>query len=503
MHISSLPGGHGIGDLGKSSYDFIDFLARSGQSYWQILPLGPVSPVFGNSPYMSYSAFAGNPLFISLNALQDDGYFQIDSLPLIDFSQYIVEFDKITTFKLAGLKAAWKYFQKNGDQQQLETFVIKNPWVKEYALFMALKTEFKDAAWTQWPEELKNRAPRALKKIQTQQEREINYYIFEQYIFYSQWSKLTEYARKKGIKVIGDLPIYVGHDSSDVWSNQNIFELNPKDGTPLYVAGVPPDYFSKTGQRWGNPLYRWNTRNSAVKNELYDWWAERLRIILATVDVIRIDHFRGFSAYWSIPVNEKTAVKGVWKKGPGKVFFQTMEEKLGKLPVIAEDLGIITPEVEKLRDDLHYPGMKILLFAFNNGPDNAYLPHNITKNCVVYTGTHDNATAVGWFLTPDIPLQIKKQAKWYANKVDMNAACFHHDIIHLAHSSVAGLAIIPLQDILGFGNDCRMNTPGTTSGNWQWRCAARFLTDETEKHLYKSTRLTNRLPVIKKTIKQP
>ena len=498
MHISSLPGGHGIGDLGTSSFDFIDFLADAGQSYWQILPLGPVSPIFGNSPYMSYSAFAGNPLLISLDILQEEGYLQIEDLPSFEFSQYIVSFETVSTLKQAGLQSAWKSFRQKHDIKIFDSFLANHTWVTEYAFFMALKDEYKHAPWTQWPEELKTRDPETLQKVRVRKKEQINYYLFEQYIFFRQWEKLHRYAYKKDIKIIGDLPIYVAHDSSDVWANQSIFELNPVKGTPTHVAGVPPDYFSKTGQRWGNPLYRWNTKEKKVKKGLFDWWAKRLQTTLSIVDVIRIDHFRGFAAYWSIPAAEKTAVNGSWKKGPGKIFFREMEKKLGNLPVIAEDLGFITPEVEKLRDDLKYPGMKILLFAFTNDPKNSYLPQNIDKNCVIYTGTHDNATAVGWFLTPEISLAKKKWAKACANKDDLEASTFHKDLLYLAQTSVACLSIIPFQDILGFGNDCRMNTPGTTKGNWQWRCAKRFFTREAAESLHKSTRLANRLPTIQK-----
>ena len=498
MHISSLPGGHGIGDLGRSSHEFIDFLANSGQSYWQILPLGPVSPVFGNSPYMSHSAFAGNPLFISLETLVDEGLITANDLPTHVFSPYHVDFSQVATLKKNALRAAWNTFLHRGDRDTFEHFTKTTPWVNEYALFMALKAEFIHAAWNKWPEKIKKRDPETLKKIRLHNKQEIDYFLFEQFIFFKQWKRLLKYAHSQGIKIIGDLPIYVGHDSADVWAHQNIFELSPETGSPVHVAGVPPDYFSKTGQRWGNPLYRWNSPDNTVKEELYGWWENRFRSILATVDVIRIDHFRGFAAYWSIPFNEKTAVNGVWKKGPGKEFFQAMDKQLGKLPVIAEDLGTITPEVEKLRDDLQYPGMKILLFAFNSSADSPYLPQNFSKNCVVYTGTHDNDTAVGWFFNPDIALEVKKRAKKYANKNDIEAASFHHDIVYLAQSSVACLSIMPLQDILGFGNDCRMNTPGTTSGNWTWRCAASFLSNEIAEKLHKDTALYGRIPVREK-----
>ncbi len=363
---------------------------------------------------------------------------------------------------------------------------------------MALKQKYNQKAWFQWPEKLRRRDPEAILNIAGQLKREIRYYQFEQYLFFSQWQKLHAYANEKGIQIIGDLPIYVGLDSVDVWANQKIFELDNKTARPTHVAGVPPDYFSKTGQLWGNPLYRWNTKNSDVKKQLHDWWADRLQMIFSTVDVIRIDHFRGFESYWSVPAKEKTAVNGKWQKGPGITFFQEMEKRLGALPVIAEDLGLITPAVEKLRDNLGFPGMKILLFAFDGNPKNEYLPYNYSKKCVVYTGTHDNDTAVGWYLSPEVSPDTKKQAKRFANRTDNEASTFHRDMIYLAHSSPACLCVLPMQDVLGFGNDCRMNTPGTTENNWQWRCAGRFITDDLAEQLFESTRLFGRLPVTDK-----
>ena len=494
MHVSSLPGKYGIGDLGNSSRDFVDFLAAGGQSYWQVLPLGPVSPVFGNSPYMSCSAFAGNPLLISPEILLEDGRLQPSDLPPYDFSEYVVEFDKVMAWKKQVLAAAWRAFQASGTRHNLEELIKDFPWINDYGLFMALKHKFRQKAWFQWPRELRRRDPDAIKKAENQLQQEIRYFQFEQYLFYSQWRKLHKYTQKKGIQIIGDLPIYVGLDSVDVWANQDIFELDARTGKPTHVAGVPPDYFSKNGQRWGNPLYRWNAKKSVVKQQLYDWWARRLETIFSTVDVIRIDHFRGFEAYWSVPAKEKTAINGKWKKGPGKKFFQQMEKQLGRMPIIAEDLGLITPAVEKLRDDLDYPGMKILLFAFDGTPDNPYLPHNYTKNCVVYTGTHDNDTAVGWYLSREVSSDAKRLAKRYADREDNEASTFHRQMIYLAQSSIACLSILPMQDVLGFGNDCRMNIPGTTTDNWQWRCASRFITDDLATRLRDSTRLFGRLP---------
>ncbi len=496
VHISSLPGGNGIGDMGVASRNFIDFLATAGQSYWQLLPLGPTSQSFGNSPYMSYSSLAGNPLLISLEDLDQQLCSAKTSLTSTTdiFSEYSVEYQDVISYKNKQLHIAWQLFQQQGETDLLAEFNVNNPWAKEYGLFMALKTFFKGKAWFQWPEELKNRDSNALLEAEQQLAEEINSVIFFQYIFYQQWQRLHAYAKRNNIQIIGDLPIYVGHDSVDVWTHQHVFDLDPVTGNPTHVAGVPPDYFSKTGQRWGNPLYRWNTTDTDIKEKLYSWWEHRLGFWLKAVDVIRIDHFRGFASYWAIAASETTAVNGQWIKGPGREFFMAMEQRLGNLPIIAEDLGIITPEVEKLRDDLGYPGMKILLFAFDGNPANSYLPQNIAANSVIYTGTHDNPTAVGWFLDPEVPIEAKQQAKHYANANNLDASSFHHDTLYLVHSSVARLAVVPLQDILGFGNDCRMNIPGTAKNNWRWRCAARFLTDELARRLHEVTHIFNRTP---------
>lgn len=499
MHVSSLPGEYGIGDLGSSSRNFIDFLAAGGQSYWQVLPLGPTNPVFGNSPYMSSSAFAGNPLLISPEVLLHDGWIQPSDFPPYSFSEYVVEFDRVMAWKKQVLSSAWRACQSNGSRDNLDEFISSNPWVRDYGLFMALKHTYNQLPWFQWPSELRGRDQDAIAEAENRLRQEIRYFQFEQCLFFNQWQKIHRYAQSKNVKIIGDLPIYVGLDSADVWANQDIFDLESKTGLPVNVAGVPPDYFSNNGQRWGNPLYRWDSGKKRVKKQLYDWWARRLEMIFSTVDVIRIDHFRGFESYWAVPAEEETAVNGTWKQGPGKKFFLEMEKRLGKLPIIAEDLGIITPAVENLRDDLGYPGMKILLFAFDGAQDNAYLPYNYIKNCVVYTGTHDNDTAVGWFLDPEVAPAAKLQAKQYANCNDNEVKNFHQQMIYLAHSSIANLAILPLQDVLGFGNDCRMNTPGTVQGNWQWRCAQRFITAELAEQILMSTRRFGRLPTAEQT----
>ena len=493
LAISSLPGPYGIGDLGPVAFRFIDFLAHAGQKYWQILPVCPTSPIFGNSPYMSFSAFAGNPLFISPELLIGRNLLRQSDLPAVDFSEYSVDYELLIEWKKKVLKQAWHHFQATNYRKALNTFCKQQPWVNEHALFLALKDYYKDKPWYQWPKEIRFREQSAMQQATEDLSRKIDQAVFEQYLFFRQWEQLHSYAHKKNIQLIGDLPIYVGLDSVDVWTNQEIFDLNPKSGRPKTIAGVPPDYFSATGQRWGNPLYRWNSRSQTIKKRLHDWWEQRLRLIFSQVDVIRVDHFRGFESYWSIPAQEQTAVNGSWKKGPGKPFFLEMERRLGRLPIIAEDLGIITPAVEKLRDDLEYPGMKILLFAFDGKPDNSYLPQNMDRNCVIYTGTHDNDTVVGWYLNPEVTQESRRQAKRQANRFDDEASSFHHDMIYLAHSSTAALSIIPMQDLLGFGNDCRMNIPGTTEGNWSWRCAERFISNELADRLKETTEFFGRL----------
>ncbi len=495
LHISSLPGPYGIGDLGGAPA-FVDFLAAGGQTYWQILPLGPTSPVFGNSPYMSFSAFAGNPLLISPQLLLQQGLLDAGDVSPRDlsFSDYFVEFDRVIKWKQEILAKAWQRFKVDPDQADFVEFCSRQTWLDDYALFMALKCKFNYAPWYRWPRDLRDRNPDSLRLAAVESADRLGYYRFEQFHFFSQWRRLRNNANRRGIRLIGDLPINVGLDSVDVWANRDIFQLNPKNGSPTHVAGVPPDYFSATGQRWGNPLYRWNSRKPEIKERLYRWWARRLATTFSLVDVIRIDHFRGFEAYWSIPSRDKTAEHGSWQKGPGVSFFREMERRLGRLPVIAEDLGVITPAVERLRDRLRYPGMKILLFGFDGKSENPYLPFNYTKNCVVYTGTHDNDTAVGWFLSPDVPPESKLQAKKCANKNDNDVASFHRDLIYLALSSIAVLAMLPMQDVLGFGNDCRMNTPATTRGNWQWRCAPGLFSPELSGWLHEQNRFFGRLP---------
>ena len=495
LPIFSLPGASGIGDIGHPAYQFIDFLKNSGQSFWQILPLGPTNPIFGDSPYMSCSAFAGSPLFISLELLANQRLLDKEEIIPPDFSEYNVDYQKVAQFKRKAIALAWERFQCTVNSSKiLEDFTGNHPWSVDYGLFLALKEHYQDKPWYAWPDELRQRQLPDLVKAKEEQRARIDYFLFEQYLFFTQWQLLREYAQSNNILIIGDLPIYVALDSADVWANQDLFQLDQERGKPTHVAGVPPDYFSATGQRWGNPLYRWSTNTARIKQKLWDWWEQRLRLNFTLVDTLRIDHFRGFESYWAVPAEEETALNGCWLQGPGQPFFKEMERRLGGVSIIAEDLGLITPEVEALRHNLGYPGMKILLFAFDGDPDNNYLPYNIEKMNVVYTGTHDNDTAVGWFLSPEVAPESKLRAKRFANRTDDHAGSFHHDLIHLALSSAANLAILPMQDVLGFGNDCRLNTPGTTSKNWQWRCAERFINDDVAAWLSNLTCLFGRFP---------
>jgi len=478
----------------RHALDFIDFLAAAGQSYWQILPLSPTSDVFGNSPYMSFSSFAGNPLFISPYILWEQGLIDAGDLQADSFSNYYVEFEKVNAYKKDILSKAWHRFRNLLEKSAFLEFCQKNSsWLKDHALFMALKRKFDQAPWYEWPDELRAANKKSLLIATHELDESINYFRFEQFMFFRQWRRLHAYAQEKGIRIIGDLPFYIGMDSVDVWANQNIFELDTKSRQPVSIAGVPPDYFSETGQRWGNPLYRWNTRKGEVKKQLYDWWEKRFATIFSLLDIIRIDHFRGFESYWSIPAADETAENGKWKKGPGILFFREMEKRLGFLPVIAEDLGMITPAVEQLRMDLGYPGMKILLFAFDGASDNAYLPFNYEQNCIVYTGTHDNDTAVGWYLDQKVPRESKLQMKKAANKNDDDIATAHTDLIYLAMSSTARLCIFPMQDVLGFGNDCRMNKPSVFGGNWLWRCASENLNEGVSRWLREQATFYGRL----------
>ncbi|MEB3329739.1 MAG: 4-alpha-glucanotransferase [Candidatus Sericytochromatia bacterium] len=463
LHPTSLPGGQGIGDLGSAAYAFVDWLAESKQRLWQVLPLGPTG--YGDSPYQSFSAFAGNPLLIDLEALVGRGWLAPEALADAPPNTSGVDYGHVVWFKTRALQAAFEGFSAQADEAaraDLAGFCKREAgWLDDYALFQALKAAHEGACWNQWPAPLARRERQALAAARRAHAGAIAFHQFCQWTFFTQWSALRAHANAKGIQVVGDVPIFVAFDSADVWQHPDLFHLDDALA-PTVVAGVPPDYFSETGQLWGNPLYRWDV----LGRRRYGWWIERMRQALTLYDLVRLDHFRGFEAYWEVPAGEPTAVNGRWVRGPGAKLFKALQKALGaELPIIAEDLGLITPEVEALRDAFGLPGMKILEFAFGS-PSNAYLPHNHIANCVVYTGTHDNDTARGWYDTA--PEEEKAYACRY---LQTDAAGFTGALVRAAFASVARIAIVPVPDLLGLGAEARMNTPGAPAGNWTWRLA--------------------------------
>ena len=484
LHPTSLPGKSGIGSLGKNAFLFIDYLVKSGQSIWQVLPMGHTG--YGDSPYQCFSIYAGNPILIDLELLIDEGLLNHSIFDEDSTSEETrVDYGKVIGFKKSQLKVAFNNFTINDVSKSnlYKAFIEKNEkWLTEYALFIELKEHFNGMPWWDWPQELRFREEAAIQNFKTQNAHKIGFHKFCQFIFYKQWAAVKKYANDRGISIVGDIPLYVAHDSADVWSNHEVFQFD-ENRKPLKVAGVPPDYFSSTGQLWGNPLYNWDF----MQKNGFTWWIDRISATFEMFDFVRIDHFRGFEAYWAVPFGDKTAEKGEWVKAPGTELFKTIREKLGELPVIAEDLGIITPEVEKLRDDFGYPGMKILQFAFHADEGSGYLPHNYTPNFVVYTGTHDNDTLQGWF--NDLEKDIKKRVLKYA---DADEKTIIRKMIRVAWSSVAEMAIIPLQDLLELGSEARMNIPGTPGGNWQWRFQMEHLTDEKAEWLADITKIFNR-----------
>lgn len=492
LHPTSFPSQHGIGDLGKAAYEFIDFLERSGQKLWQILPLGPTTDE--HSPYiMNYSTFAGNPLMINLEGLVEEGLLEAGEIKPLDVDNLKrVNFDQVIPHKTAYLKKAYERFKKNSSSHlhaKFEGFCKKQQvWLDDYGLFMALLEANHAKAWNYWEPALAHRDPDALKAKREELQEPILYQKFLQFLFFEQWEQLRKYANDKGIKIIGDISIYVCHNSVDVWANPKIFQLNPETLEPTYVAGVPPDFFSETGQLWGNPIYNWDE----LKKTNFEWWIERFKTTLEYADYVRIDHFRAFEAYWQIPAGEENAMKGEWIKAPGFEFFEKLKQALGNLPVLAEDLGVITPEVEELRDHFQFPGMKILQFAFGGHSDSVHLPHHYPQNCLVYTGTHDNDTALGWWESAgsDIKQHFAKYLG-YSSPDEIQEP--HWVLIRLALSSVASLAVIPLQDILGLGHESRMNDPSINAGNWRWRYeSSDLLTSELSDRLLKLNQLYQR-----------
>lgn len=496
LHPTSFPSDYGIGDLGNAAYKFIDFLEESLQQIWQILPLGPTG--HGNSPYSCYSALAGNPLLISLDILYGDGFLEKEDLEelkklLKKKKQPInkVNYDLVIETKFPLLKKAFTNFRKQTSEEKWQEFhdFCENCayWLDDYTLFMALKKANNNIPWYEWDQKLVSREPQSLQQATESLKEEIYFQKFLQFSFFSQWTNLKKYANKKGVKIFGDVPIYVAHDSVDVWANQTIFSLDEKTKEAKLMAGVPPDYFSETGQLWGNPVYDWEE----LEKDDFKWWVQRIKGMLDYVDIMRIDHFRGFESYWAVPQGETTAMKGKWIKAPGEEFFDILAEELGTLPIIAEDLGVITKEVEKLRDKYDFPGMKILHFAFDSDRANPFLPFNYTnRNCVVYTGTHDNDTTVGWF--------EKRSYGEKARVTDFTGGIcqqgIHWTLIRLAMSSVANLAIFPVQDLLGLGSNSKMNTPGTVEDNWNWRYYPNVLTEDISGYLKHLTTLFGRAP---------
>jgi 4-alpha-glucanotransferase len=500
LHPTSLPGGFGIGDLGPQAYEFIDFLAASGQRLWQVLPLGPTG--YGDSPYQCFSAFAGNPLLLSPELLCQEGLLTKQDLEALagksEPANECVDFGRVVETKLPVLKqAAECFFSTASDDEQagFEQFCRQNAhWLDAYALFMSLKEIHPGQSWPQWDPSLANRQPEALREQQQLLAGPVRRQQFLQYQFFRQWQALRSYAAEKELMIMGDLPIFVAHDSADVWSHPELFKLDAA-GNPTVIAGVPPDYFSPTGQRWGNPIYRWQ----AMSENGFAWWVERLRAALVFFDLVRLDHFRGFESYWEIPAEEETAIHGRWVLCPGKSLFETVQKALGDLPIVAENLGLITPEVEELRNHFGFPGMAVLQFAFGGGdPNSGFLPHNYQRNLAVYVGTHDNDTAMGWWNSVSgsdstrTEEDIQRERDFLMRYLDTDGRELNWVLIRAALASVADLAIIPAQDLLGLGSSARMNIPSRASGNWSWRLLPGVLTEEIAQRLLKLTCLYSR-----------
>jgi 4-alpha-glucanotransferase len=472
LHPTSLPSPYGIGDLGDGAYQFVDFLESSNQTIWQVLPIGPTG--YGDSPYQAFSSFAGQPLIISPQKLYDMGLLNDEDISDVpEWNQYMIDFGPSIIYKISLLKKAYEHFKVLDNKaitKEFDAFCkAEKAWLEEYSLFMATKDFHNGIVWQEWDAEIAFPTDKSKKAWAKKLADGVAYYKFIQFIFYKQWLAVKDYANSKGIQIVGDIPIFVAMDSADVWGHKELYYLDSK-GYPVVVAGVPPDYFSATGQLWGNPLYDWDTH----KETDYIWWINRISHQLKLCDVIRIDHFRGFEAYWAIPYGDKTAENGEWRKGPYKELFFAIEKALGdNLPIIAEDLGDITPEVLDLRDTFKLPGMKILQFAFDDVSENDFLPHYYTENSVAYTGTHDNDTTFGWYVKATEKAQDK--VRRYMN-TDANQVCW--DFIRILFSSVSKWTVVPMQDVFSLGDWARMNTPGTASGNWGWRYSSDMLTPD-------------------------
>ena len=487
LHPTSLPGRWGIGDLGEAAYRFVDALQAAGQQLWQVMPLGPTG--YGDSPYQSFSAFAGNPLLISFDLLLGEGLLlSEDVADAPSLPDHAVDYGAVIPFKLGVLRRSFERFSTGSSpelRQAFNDFLAQNhSWLNDYALFAALKQAHGGASWNTWDGPIARHEPEALVHWSRQLSSEVQFHSYLQFLFQRQWLDLKSYANQRGVRIIGDIPIFVAYDSADLWANPDLFWLD-EDNNPLVVAGVPPDYFSATGQRWGNPLYRW----PVLAKRGYSWWVERFRSTLVLYDIARIDHFRGFAGYWEVPAEEETAINGRWVAGPGRDLFDAVHRALGSLPIIAEDLGLITPDVIELRDGLGFPGMKVLQFAFGGRSDDPYLPHNYLPRSVVYTGTHDNDTTRGWWNS--LPDHERSRVQVYLGR---DGSDISWDLIRLALMSVAELAIIPIQDVLDLDSSARMNTPGQAGGNWGWRMAPGALNHHIIQRLHQLTAVYGRLP---------
>lgn len=485
LPIASLPSPYGIGGFSKEAYEFIDLLEETGQKLWQILPLGPTS--YGDSPYQSFSTFAGNPYFIDLDTLAEKGWLTKEACEASDYgdNESYIDYGRIYNSRFVLLKQAFLNSDILSDEKFTEFCKDNQHWLPDYALYMALKNQNDGKSWIEWEEEIRLRKPEAVECYKRELEEECNFYEFLQYEFHEQWTKVKEYAHEKGIQIVGDVPIYVAFDSADTWANPELFQLDEKN-LPLGVAGCPPDAFSATGQLWGNPLYNW----AYHKKTGYDWWLKRIAYCFDLYDIVRIDHFRGFDEYYSIPYGDETAVNGHWEKGPGMDLFNTVKEKLGELDIIAEDLGFLTESVFQLLKDSGYPGMKVLQFAFDPSEDSDYLTYKYQRNCVVYTGTHDNDTTAGWFeklSDGDKEVALRYMNSFYTPKEEQ-----HWDLIALAMRSTADTCIIPVQDFLGLGSEARINMPSTLGDNWKWRMTKGAFSEELKEKIRRMTKLYGR-----------
>ena len=496
LHPTSLPGPYGIGDLGAEAYRFVDFLAATGQKLWQVLPLGPTG--YGDSPYACYSAFAGNTLLINPDLLLADGLLNqedLDNYPRLPNDR--VDFERVSKAKQSLLAIAFDYFKhygRDGMREAFDQFCSTNAgWLDDYALFCVFKEMHLGKLWSEWEPRLAKHESATIEMIVPLWMDQIEAQKFFQFLFFRQWFELKTYCHQRGIKIVGDIPIFVAEDSADVWTNPDQFKLD-ENGRPTVVAGVPPDYFSKTGQFWGNPIYNWDQ----MRTDGFAWWIKRVHAALRMFDLVRIDHFRGFAASWEIPAGDKTAERGSWVSVPGKELFHAIKLGLGDVPIIAEDLGVITPDVEKLRDELGFPGMHVLQFGFGGDANNADLPHNYRRNLVAYTGTHDNDTTVGWFRSQAgagstrEAADIDREREFCLQYLNTDGSQIHWDFIRAVLSSVADTAILPVQDLLGLGNEARMNLPNSSSGNWSWRVEAGAFTEEIAGKLLELTRLFGR-----------